>query len=303
MNEIERLEWEKKRGQETLERLVRYLRDQKKPELSDLSAELYAKAEPYLVEARHGNPLHHTAQVLEFAVRIGIQENLPDEELRCLIAAAIYHDSGFARIPKDQKKIKKAEIDSIEDPAEKETRRKEALQLRREHADKGSEIVAGVLKSLKSFRFSGEESNRITNIIRVHDNPTIAELVDHPEEKKKWLFSPENRLEWMHREADRLWMLSIDGLIADLETERRGGRLTSARAKIEYNTRRHFDERALYQSVYPDAITRFNFREDTAFYRTVTGQKLFLKLRSEAIVTFDNMGADLENLLKSILPS
>lgn len=310
MDDDERAKWEEKRAKGILARVLRNLIYNEKPELANLLKKFYEKSSPYLLEGRHGNPIHHTAKVLEFIVQISLKMNLSDKDLKALLAAAVFHDSGFAKIPKDRKKIKKADIDAIKDPVQKEAKRKEAIELRQEHMEKGANIASKYLNVMLS-EFEKEDVDKITNcvvsIIEKHDNPSIAELEDKLESRKQWLFDGEHhegdppgyeRLVPIHREADRLWMLSIDGIIADLEDEiEKSGKGMLPREKIKYNAGRHEEERKLYEEAFLDASTRFGFKEGCAFYRTPVGQQLFLTLYEEALETFEGIGLYIAKLL------
>lgn len=215
---VEDLKWEKNRSAEIFGLAMLCLKEVKRYGLVDKAEKYHQLALPYLEEARHGNPIHHTAMVLYFCVKIGLSEKLNDYEMEELMAAAAFHDSGFAKIPSTQKKIKKADIDAIRIPRQRDEKRQEAIRLRLSHATMGGEIAWDALNLTTDFSNSAAILP-VVNIIKMHDNPSVAELEDRQNLKASYLIhglSHDYFLAAIHREADRLWMLTADGIKADL---------------------------------------------------------------------------------------
>lgn len=278
---------------------------------------LYFENLPLFVQARPaGGPIHHSAVVLELLVQIGLEEEFPrteaelatlsgdellwakknphkigDFDFTILIAAALLHDIGFARVPLGVRRITIGEIRAIQDPYKRERMRQEAVEIRLEHMKYGAKIASEILPryfSNESFIYA------VGRLIGIHDNPTIAELQDEPSEKKKWLFGdPMGPLEkqlltWVPilREADRLWMLTADGIIADLARSSKEKRRTAAE-QLVHNAQRHVEEGQLYREVFPDCCERFGIAEGDPFYRTNTGKRYFRALPAETIREFE----------------
>jgi hypothetical protein len=269
MTESQQADWERQRGQEVLDRTRRNLKTYdflEGRESAALVQTVYNLALPYLEQARHGNPIHHTAYVVEHIREIAFGDDVKDSLYPIrneLMVAAVLHDVGFANIPAGQKKIKLSDIEAVEDPQEKEELRSEAIRLRLQHMKEGKKIAQEILS--KSI---GEalDIGLILKIIAEHDSPTIAELVTEPRLKATWLFNlstRESRALWAHREADRLWMLTIDGVIADLISDLKSGRTSiTGLQKLAANIKRHEEEHDLYNGM----SFAPKFSADHAFY-------------------------------------
>ena len=99
-----------------------------------------------LGELRHGLPNHltyhsveHVLDVYQAAEHIGIQEGIEGNDMRLLLTAALYHDSGFLRGPKDH--------------------------------EEGSCRLAK--ETLPDFGYNGDEIARICNMIRATRLPQL----------------------------------------------------------------------------------------------------------------------------------
>lgn len=282
MSEVEKIQnsWEEARASEIIGRLCNLLESNGKTSLSKLVRNAYEGVLPALKSGRHINPIHHTPYVAEFLVQILLEE--PDIEERSLkqgIVAAMFHDSGNAFEPKSEKKIMKEDID------ENPSLRMLAIEQRARHMKNGALLAERFMRAQDSPMFTEEDISVVTWIIKHHDDPTIADLVDQ-KERETYLFGPESehrcRLAAIHREADRLWMLSVDGLVTDMKRKAEKGKPWDPQAQITWNTIRHLEERAFYEEAFATKIKEFNFEPFSAFYRTKGGKRLFKVLQQKA---------------------
>jgi hypothetical protein len=254
-----------------MNRAVAKLRAAGKETAAGLLEFLYPRTLPYLLDGRKSNPLQHTAQVVDFMVDLSLNENLPEREAQKAVATALLHDIGYAR--SKEGKIRKADIDAEQDREKKEALRQQAIQARKAHMDAGAEI-AGELLAQSPDLFTPGEVQEIQAVIRIHDNPSIQEYEEVND--GKWLLPPDNQLAQFLREADRLWMLSEEGIEIDLQRDKRKTGLRDAPKRIADNIERHLQEGALYYQAkgLPVAPNVYGFK-GFSLYRTETGFLLF----------------------------
>lgn len=259
-----------------LESAKRTLGDAGKNEIAAQLGQLYNLTLPYLVLGRHGNPVHHTLKVVGIMAGIGIGVGLTDTDLRLACVGALLHDAGFARTNVD--KIRKADIDAIANPAERETKRLEAIHSRKAHMLMGAALAGEILREFNQALPAGTkpfhplEIRRIQEIICRHDDPSIEELTGT--NSGEWLFMPEETLLRLHREADRLWMVTKEGLEVDLVRDEKKTGKRDPQKRLEGNIARHHEEGALYQQAFGMDVAAFGLHGDT-FYSSQTGFELF----------------------------
>lgn len=271
---------EEVRASEIVDRLCDFLHNKDKDSMSKLVRDAYEGVLPALKAGRHINPIHHTPQVVEFLVQIMLEEqDFKESALKQGIVAAMFHDSGNAFEPKGEKKIMDEDVNadlSLREPA---------IEQRRRHMMNGAMLAELFMRAQGSPTFTQNDISVVTWIIEHHDDPTIAELMDE-KEKEAYLFGhdpePRNRLAAIHREADRLWMLSIGGLVTDMKRKAEKGKPWYPQAQITHNAIRHQEERALYEEAFATRIKEFDFEPFSAFYRTKEGKKLFTVLQQKA---------------------
>ena len=271
---------EEVRASEIVDRLCDFLHNKDKDSMSKLVRDAYEGVLPTLKAGRPINPIHHTPQVVEFLVQIMLEEqDFKESALKQGIVAAMFHDSGNAFEPKGEKKIMDEDVNadlSLREPA---------IEQRRRHMMNGAMLAELFMRAQGSSTFTQNDISVVTWIIEHHDDPTIAELMDE-KEKEAYLFGPDpeprNRLAAIHREADRLWMLSIDGLVTDMKRKAEKGKPWYPQAQITHNAIRHHEERALYEEAFATRIKEFDFEPFSAFYRTKEGKKLFTVLQQKA---------------------
>lgn len=250
---------------------------EKWPRVASTLENIYPMALPYLLKARKGNPVHHSLKVVEFISEIAIGEGSSEAEVLDCVLAALLHDTGA------EGKIRKADIDKEKDPVKHEELRQEAIKLRLAHMSAGAEVAEKVIAQFNAGKpmlaIQPTDVEIIKDIIRIHDNPSIAEYENKND--GTWLFSENNdplkdKLVKFHREADRLWMLSEEGLEVDLQRDEKKGKRDPA-DRVKGNIKRHQEEYALYSEAFGDGAIKYGFRENT-LYRTETGFKIFKQL-------------------------
>lgn len=270
------IEWEKEVANRVLND-VRTLLANSEPRLTGLLEEAWDRAFPFLKRGRHKNPIHHTAYVVKHAVKIGLEQLEDDGELAQLIVAAVFHDSGNAVDPKVESKI------TVEHVRADPTQKADAIKQRNRHMAAGGKFVRLFLTERDSgiWTFNGSQIGQIVKLVEIHDNPTIAQL-EAGEERKAYLFDIRQTLAAILREADRLWMLTVDGLVTDMVRKQKKGKPWQPLAQITHNAIRHHEERQLYEEEFRQAVSEFEFDDDTAFYRTRKGKGLFRELQRQS---------------------
>ena len=129
---------------------------------------IFELARPYYKKGREADKEHHlvVAQMMEEILK----EVDLDEDV--MMAAALLHDIGYAKIPPNKRKVHWAD------------------KVVRDHMKYGAEIAE---KILKKVNFPKEKVKKVCQIISVHDNPTIGLKITSKEGK-------------ILKEADILWM-------------------------------------------------------------------------------------------------
>jgi len=254
----------------------------------------YNFVEPFLIWGRHVNAVHHTPKVLEILVEIMIGQmeiDLPlsttPAQLPIAIWAALFHDAGNAFEAKDEKRI------SVSKVRDEPSLREPAIAQRKRHMENGAPLVACIMSALRDkLHFKDEDISIVSELVRYHDDPTLGEYLKESPDLGTYLFVPDADLSRplfpmsaFLREADRLWMLTIPGIIEDLKRKPK-----DPRDQICGNVKRHWEERALYethaQMVAPNqsqqCMREWGFQTNTAFYRSEVGKKKFTLLPIEA---------------------
>jgi len=179
------------------------------------------------------------------------------------------------------KKIRKADIDAVLDPMEKEATRGAAIQSRKAHMLMGAPLSWEILREFdqQHYIFSRLDIRRIQELIRRHDDPTVEELTGT--NSGEWLFLPEERLLRLHREADRLWMLTPEGLEVDLVRDEKKTGQRDPLERLQGNIKRHHDEGKLYRQAFGGEAGILNLRGNT-FYSTDTTHALYNRFIEES---------------------
>lgn len=238
-------------------------------DLADMNARFYDSLRQFLIAGRHISPVFHTPLVVETVVKIGLAEQIEKGQLRTLMCAAWHHDAGNDKEPAEAK-ITKAAVDA--DPSLRER----AITQRLRHSRRSLEILKMQVAHANAPNIS---ISSVEEIVVRHDNPTVAELIKDKEEKAKWLIQPgpESWLLWLHREADRLFMIHQLGVLTDGVRAIRRDDAWHPEAQLTKNVIRHFQERLLVESVFPACLENYGFSATTAFYRSHMGKELFIR--------------------------
>ncbi len=305
------------RAKKPLEEAGGRLRNAGHAEIAQTVEEVFLMELMYLVEGNQKNPVHHTAHVANFMTEILLGERATPDQLKQGVFAALLHDVGLART--DEGKIRKAElqqeIDTANDWGDVSKAVEEAVRSRKSHMKAGSEIARLLLSGYnnwtgKVFFDPEKDIEAICRIIEIHDDPSIFEyeqmaqqwLSAHPSEVAlaekpdpgRWLFEKDDFLTQCHREADRLWMVSWDGIEIDLardlakarsKAEKEGRPVdevsTGPAERINGNIQRHREEMQLYQQAFaPEVLAAYGFK-NRLLYRTNTGFLIFRRLVAE----------------------
>ena len=285
-----------------------------RPDVARFVTTFYPRLMPYYIQCGLKNPVHHTAYVLEYVVAITIGEGRaggPDLDVGVL--AALFHDAaqGLSTRPKITEANLKDKIrDVLNGQATLQALqeyRQDAIQDRQEHMQEGARIAGDELDAYRQKHpqaLTDETIREVQRLIRCHDNPKIpvtyglfqrAFTKDKacqdwrarlPAQKQAnlsaWLAATGEeylidvddwRLQVLH-EADLLWMVTQDGIDADL-ARFPPSQAKTPRAIIDNNTALHHQEVDLYRG--KADFCQYGFREGTV-YRTQTGHALFAHL-------------------------
>lgn len=244
---------------EVLPHITSKQKNQLKLDLTRLSQ----MALPYFLAGTAANPVHHNFQTVENILLIlshRSNANHPDfEDYKKAVILALLHDIGNGYVDPDLKKVKKSDIADRrceleeQDKTEAEIQDgihpliKEGEKYRKAHMVEGAKIAIKLLKEDANI-LEPEEIEEIAKIIKIHDNPSIAEY--YSEAKKpygEYLIPLNNDLAYTLREADRLWMVSQEGLEKDLFDDLRKSKKPDPFTKLRHNVKRFKDEYKLYE--------------------------------------------------------
>ena len=270
--------------------------------------------------ARDITPLHKAAYVTDFMSEIMLGEGVKDYTLlKRGIAAAVFQDIGIVRGMKWKlrkadldAKIKKeaAEIDASAPNRDKKLRDiittnvRKAIDSRRAHMVSGKEIARQTMELYNEWRpdfFSEEDMEEISRLIETHDNPSLQAFellrqeylqqygVPFRQKTKSWLFKPDDKLAMYLREADRLWMLTEDGVDVDFKQDLKRGIVKSPKETAARNVRRHREEMELYGKILGTGAEQYGFKNGLLF-RTKTGYTIFERLAQTLIEKYHPTG-------------
>ncbi|MBC8868714.1 MAG: hypothetical protein H8E44_04825 [Planctomycetes bacterium] len=306
-----------KKAKKPLAEALERLRKAGYGEIAQTMEQVFPMEFTYLLEGNEKNPVHHTAHVANFMTEILLGEEATPDQIKQGVFAALLHDVGLART--DEGKIRKAdlqqEIDMAEDWDGVSKAIAEAIRSRKSHMKAGADIARLLLHGYndwtgKPFFDPQKDIATICRIVEIHDDPSIFEyermglewIEVHPTaggltvkpDPGKWLFDKDAFLVQCHREADRVWMVSPDGIEVDLardlakarkKAEKEGLPLDNVCAdpaeRINGNIRRHREEMQLYQQAFQsDLVAAYGFK-NRLLCRTDTGYAVFCRLVAE----------------------
>lgn len=257
--------------------------------VTEFLQKLSETAMPLLLKGAAENPLHHSFQVAHNMLKMLFFENgfrafSPSEsyQLQAYIALCVLHDIGDAEVTG---KAKTSEIRNAKDNGQLEKAKElaiAAVAFRKGHMEAGVRIAMELLKN--HFPELGTWHKWICDIIAIHDNPTIAFIMDEfPEQAPGNIAdflirdtkSPTSEGAIMLREADRLWMLSPLGLEKDLmDSLVAGKKPKTPEEQLLYNLGRFDDEKRLLEECFHSGKPGFG-ELMASFFRTHGGAKLY----------------------------
>jgi hypothetical protein len=248
--------------------------------VAEVLPRLFEMILPDLMDSHQVSPIHHPAHVADVLSRILIGEGAPEFDWLPALAAALLHDCAYGRVTlPGQKKISKSSIQKATGE-ERERAIERGIGQRLDHMQLGAEIAAEVLKTFNGrfgATFSEACIDEACRLIQIHDYPSIQEYesLRQSSSGRVWLFKPDDRLIKFFREADRLWMLTRDGIDEDLERAALGTTDSNRRDRLNQNRKRHREEMLQYVEAFgPGAEGAYGFLGQT-LYRTTTGFSLF----------------------------
>ncbi|NIM16878.1 MAG: hypothetical protein GTO45_33250 [Candidatus Aminicenantes bacterium] len=234
------------------------------------------------------------------------ESNVKIDMVKVGMLAALFHDSaqGLSKLQKiTEANIKDMVRKLVRGTAEIKELKKclnNTVKARQVHMEKGAEIAEAILPEYPK-EINDDEIREIKRIIEHHDDPKIPVayniirgMFSEDDECKNWYNQLEDQQkeeldsllneayadylieinDWLlqyHHEADLLWMLTEDGIDADLArfspTEKK-----THREMIDNNIKCHKEEVELYKDR-PD-FEEYNFQNNTV-YRSKTGYMLF----------------------------
>ncbi|UCH97174.1 MAG: hypothetical protein JSV88_10075 [Candidatus Aminicenantes bacterium] len=266
-------------------------------ELKSILKYLFTVSLPYFLLGMDKNPIHHNLQVVENILYIAIGENKSYEFVKNAVILALLHDIGNGLVDPNLKKIKSSDIKNriqtlkterkAEDEIYKETKRliEQARNFRNAHMKEGAIIAEKLLKehtldkqSLYGITISDENINKIKRCISIHDVPSIADY--HAELGMKYgaedLIPLNDILAVVLREADRLWMVSREGLEKDLFDDLKKDKQPDPLGKLQHNVKRFKEEYNLYVPVYRSNYEKLLGFKGKTLFRTDSGFQLLV---------------------------
>lgn len=269
-----------------------------KDQLENLIRSLYTSAMPdFDLGAKH-NPVFHHTQVLDNMVTIGIFEQLSYTEFKRAAVLALLHDIGNA--VSKRKKVKNSEItenvkrlheardrkENVEALVSQLTEQaRDAIAFRLEHMDHGPLRIERIRESLLAAGMLDEDIHYICRAVLVHDYPSIEQTLF--ELRREGIYTehlpgqfllrfdatPVGLLLTLLREADRMFMVTKQGVVKDLLDTMVIGDITPTEfnTKLAGNSKRHREEFRLYRAASLDDWRFVNF----TLYRTKSGYELF----------------------------
>lgn len=222
-----------------------------------------------LQKAVAGNPVEHHPIVLGHMMEIAKEEMSPYILTEQAAALALLHDIS----PVDKITTQMVAKARKEDPA-----KADALELKRQqnrilHMREGSAMahrrMLELNERLGKIVFDAEAIDIVCEAIRLHDNPSL----NIPIPRTNWLGVA-------FREADRLWMITREGILTDLKRKDKSpDDLAAYSRQLESNIRRFREERSLYRPMEP---FEGPFCDDETFFRTKAGYAIYRRLVENA---------------------
>lgn len=201
------------------------------------------------------NPVSHHTTVLGHILEIAVGEQFTSTDTWRAAAIAILHDMH------PSPKITRERRDNARTPQEKAALELENLENRIVHMGlgcvKAKDKLRALAQTLGQSAYSTADIDAIGSVIAIHDIPSINLPIP-----------ADARLAAAFREADRLWMLSPPGILADLARKNKlAPSADDCLEQVRANLRSYQNERSLYPA-------DENFRDRETFFRTSTGHAI-----------------------------
>jgi len=274
---------------------------EKKEELEKILIFLFNESLLYFVIGKEKNPIHHNIQTVENILQIVIDEKESYDFIRKAVILALLHDIGNGFVKPNLKKIKSSDISDRKNELNNQKLSKDeideelkqlidhAKEYRMAHMIEGSIIAEKLINQLNNAKelnitIEKNEINEIKKIILIHDIPSIAEYYSSIDKviSTKDLIPLDNRLAVILREADRLWMVSKEGLEKDLFDDLKKNKNPNPLEKLKHNYNRFKDEYKLYVNSNCSKEELYGFKNETLF-RTDAGFNLLTQYMSNRI--------------------
>ncbi|KYK34773.1 MAG: UPF0175 family protein [Theionarchaea archaeon] len=196
--------------------------------------------------------LPHTLYVFEIMMELVFSEKCSPDEVTIGLTAALLHDIGYAVMAESGYDVSHGF---------------QKADMRVGHMKEGAVFVKELLRNPEfELYYTDDQIQRICGIIEVHDNPSVPYEKDGVKYKGVPL-DITDRLLYMHREADRMWMSSEEGFDNDFRGRLEHGE-TTPEEHLKWVVNSHTREKGLYQD---DG----NFRGGLLF-RTPRAYEIFL---------------------------
>jgi hypothetical protein len=249
---------------EMVQKALRFLPQEKAHELLTVLNELIGLIYVDLRKAIVGNPLEHHFIVLGHMMEITAKEESGQIPVKRAAVLSLLHDiSPVDKITKQM--IDKAREHSLEEAEALEMCR---YQNRVLHMREGSSMAHRKMlelnESLGRDILSADDIEAICEAIGIHDNPSLDLII----KRANWLAVA-------FREADRLWMITDEGIRADLERKDILITPDTCLRQLESNVSRFKEERLLYRDI---ENAEGPFHDAETFFRTKAGFNIFRRL-------------------------
>lgn len=203
--------------------------------------------------------LPHSLYVFEIMMELVFSEKCCPSDVTIGLTATLLHDSGYAVMAGEGHDV---------------SREFQKPEIRIGHMKAGAAYVKNLLQNPEcSPHYTDGQIQRIAHIIEIHDNPSVSYQKDGVTYKGIPL-DITDKVGYMHREADRMWMSSREGFDNDFR-----GRLEHGETTPPEHLRRVVNSHAREKDLYEDDG---NFRGGLLF-RTLKAYEIFLK-NVEAVI-------------------
>ena len=280
-----------------LTQAISVLHEHGRKDVAEILLDLYPAVLPFLVMGHDGNPIHHTAIVVNFMSQIAIAETTKEKDsdgVKITVLAALFHDIGLAQAVMG--KITEEMIENALDEHKGEMSRK-GIEARLEHMNKGAVITEQILRDYRGKRgdtvISADEIEAIVDIVRRHDYAKIPlmQKVAGIEINTDYLFDPkddkkDDYLIQLHWEADSLWMLDPIGIEADFDREGKTDTPANRIEQFSYNLHLHRDVMNLYVEGYGTGLNQIGYCNEGLLYYSRTAYEKAKQLRDNLLAQY-----------------